>query len=347
MTKEQHILLALLRSALWEQTAELDDFASISEKSWAETLKQAAENGVLAIIYAALPHIPQELQPPRTVKLHWAANVLAAEERSEKYLNTLVGLAKEFEKENIKTLLLKGYSLSRLYPVPAYRYGGDIDIFLFDDFEKGNEIARNMGLRVRYRQLKHSQFRYNDILVENHRMFINIEHRALFYKKAEKLLQKYACEFDCPAINIEETTFYTLPPAANLLFLTIHSAVHFAAWNFKMRPVCDWAMLVKSCYKEIDAERFFSDIKMLGLQNFVDNLLFICKKHLDLPAGIFAQHTKYRKKTDYLLIETLNLDKKKKHHSFRERWQKWLFTFGYRSFVEALFNSIFYRKKKK
>ena len=339
MTKEQKILLALLRIAFLERAVELELFKSVDEKMWSKVLKLATENGVLAIIYGALSYIPQELQPPRAIKLYWTTNAIAAEERAEKYLNTLVSLAQEFEKENIKTLLLKGYTLSRLYPVPAYRYGGDIDIFLFDDFEKGNEVIRNLGLPVRYKQLKHSNFRYNNISVENHRMFFNIERRAPFYKKAEKLLQKYVREFDCPTIDVAGTSFYMLPPIANLMFVTIHSAVHFAAWNFRLRSICDWTMLVKSCYKGIDAARFFSDLKTLGLQNFVENHLYISKKYFDLPEGIFAKQTKCRKKTDYLLTKAINLDRRKKI-TFKEKWQKWLFTFGIRNFVEALFTPL-------
>ena len=46
-------------------------------------------------------------------------------------------------KNNIPMMVIKGYTLARLYPKPERRIGGDIDIFLFDKQEEGDCIIRN------------------------------------------------------------------------------------------------------------------------------------------------------------------------------------------------------------
>ena len=67
----------------------------------------------------------------------------------------------------IRLLLMKGHGLSELYPKPQSRPSGDIDIYLFDDYEKGNFL---FGDGVNSFNKKHASYDYHGVHIENHKM---------------------------------------------------------------------------------------------------------------------------------------------------------------------------------
>lgn len=91
----------------------------------------------------------------------------------------------------MQTLILKGYGLSRLYPLPSHCPCGDIDIYLrhssdgnWNICDFGNNLMENKGIEVDYKSKKHSKFSYNGITVET------TTTSSIFRYRRLKLVQK-------------------------------------------------------------------------------------------------------------------------------------------------------------
>ena len=141
-------LFSLVRSALWNATLPSDLFMDMRDEDWKIIFKQASKQGLMGIAYDSLRKLPKELQCSSSFCLQWAVNVDAMENRYRKQYNALEQLAAFYAQYDIHILLLKGIGLSSYYPIPSHREGGDIDIYLFGDFEKGNRLMEEEGIAV-------------------------------------------------------------------------------------------------------------------------------------------------------------------------------------------------------
>ena len=194
--KTDQLLLAALRTALWGNPLEVEPFAALSAEEWMALYKQSAAQGVLALVYDALQRLPKEVQPPRGVRLQWAVNVEQIEQRYAKQERAITDLAAFYAEHDLTMMLLKGYGLSRNYPVPNHRPCGDADIWLYGHQEEADEWLRTeRGVQIDEEKHHHTVFTFEGVMVENHFDFLNVHaHRS--NRVIEARLQELAGEGD-------------------------------------------------------------------------------------------------------------------------------------------------------
>lgn len=105
----------------------------------------AADQGVCAVIGDGMERLPEELRPPRELRLRWALTAERQEKRYRRQQEKAAKMAAVFAENGIRLLLLKGLGLSRNYPVPAHRECGDIDIYLFGPPTKATACCCKWG----------------------------------------------------------------------------------------------------------------------------------------------------------------------------------------------------------
>lgn len=247
------MLLSLLRAALHQREVEISFFQHSTTKDWLECYRLAVRQGVPALAWSAIERLPKEFCPPLNVKLSWA---LLEEKQIDRYrihCQTANELTKFYKKHGIATVVLKGIGLSRLYPTPTHREGGDIDIYtysadknLMTDEEANklaNELMKQQGAEIDYSYIKvHSSFFYNEVRFENHRRFLNFE---TFTKLAdiENWLKEYlhpqsvellngVCNINVPSVAFER------------VFVSLHAAQHYGT-GLSLRHLCDWVILAQ------------------------------------------------------------------------------------------------------
>lgn len=252
---ERHVemLLALLRAALHQREVETSFFQHSTAKDWLQCYRLAVQQGVPALAWGAIERLPKKYSPPLNIKLSWA---LLEEKQIDKYRNDCLNadeLTKFYAQHGIATLVLKGIGLSRLYPTPAHREGGDIDIYTYSadkncmtDQEANtlaNKLMEQKGINVDYSYIKvHSSFYYHGVRFENHRRFLNFE---FFTKLAE--IEDWLKEWLHPQsvklldgvcnINVPSNAF-------ERVFVSLHAAQHYGT-GLSLRHLCDWAILAQ------------------------------------------------------------------------------------------------------
>ncbi len=312
-SNELEIFFQLLRLGLG--TAKVDEgnlvgFNAFSTDAgaWEQLFKMGCEQGVAAIQFDGLQKLigegtlPSHLQPSREVKMKWFGHTVQVEKRCKSQYLLSAELAAKFAEQGIRTVVLKGIAAGVNYPQPLYRPCGDLDCFLMGDYEKGNVVAENLGIKVDRGFYKDSTIIYKGLMVENHQFCTPIRANKRI-KSFERLLQSLLNEEETTRIG--NTHLENPSPMFNALFLTQHSQRHFLMEGVALRHLCDWAMLLKRCGGMIDWEKFSECSEKYGLQYFADSMTRLSHDLLgvSIPAGYKLEEDVVR--DDYLLDEIL------------------------------------------
>ena len=98
--------------------------------SWSEVLKMASMQGVSAICLDGMQQLTEQPALDKALKLQWIGGVLKQEQAWQQQWRMAQQLAALYAANGIGTYVMKGFSLSRLYPQPAHRPCTDMDCFL-------------------------------------------------------------------------------------------------------------------------------------------------------------------------------------------------------------------------
>jgi hypothetical protein len=264
-------LFHLLRIALGTEQAEGKEITATSI-SWQAVYALARKQGVLAIAFDGLTKLFEHNKEfaksfPQSLKLQWINAVLNIENRYEHSRSVCAEIAAKWAEQGIKTLCLKGLAFSTYYPVPNHRECGDFDCYLYDDYAKGNAIARELGAKVVEEMYKHSEIIYRKVMIENHRFIVAVRNGKKT-KALHNLLDEIArCE---ARETIFDTDIEMPSPMFNALFLNHHSLTHFLSEGIRLRHILDWAMFIEKEQDNLDWERFYALCDEFNMRAFVD-----------------------------------------------------------------------------
>ena len=254
MNRVVDIVCSSIRSEVFGGELPTQKFADLSAEQWRGVFGLAAQQGVLAIVYDVVVKLPAELQPPRNLKLQWALSVDAIENRYEMQRKTSSLLANLFAENDLQTVVMKGLAMGTYYPNPAHRECGDLDCWLGDGYELGNQLCEQLGAKVSREYYKDATIRYRGLLVENHRFFLPIRGSRKM-KSLERHLREVALRGE---VSFVPDTKLIVPSADfNALFLTMHGLNHFLSEGVKLRHILDWALLLKAEQDRINWAEFY------------------------------------------------------------------------------------------
>lgn len=308
----EKILFEQIKVALGKST----DFALPGTLNWDTLFYVSMKQCVPAIVLDGLNKSlaservqnSEELDVWQTRKLKWFGVMLNIEKQYAKHESTIADLAAFYQKNGFRMMLLKGYGLSKYWPIPNHRPTGDIDIYLMNDdsstIKNNNQpawkqadkvIKEKLGIKADDSHHHHTVFTYKGTMVENHFDFVNV-HSHHSNRWIEKEFKRLAL------VEYEEYSFcngskIVLPsPLLNCLFVARHNAIHFAAEHLNLRQLLDWALLVENRHRDVDWCLFWSLCKQMGMERFVLCMVAIAVERLSFSQSIFHipdEHTNF------------------------------------------------------
>ena len=289
MTVEQSFL-ALVRAGIGHPMGELPE-----TMDWESVMALAEEHGLSAIVWDAVDRLVREealsggRAIPKQLMYDGFGAALSFEQRYEQYRSAIAGLAGFYASHGIRMMVLKGFGLSLNYPVPEHRPCGDIDIWLFGDYRRADELlARERGVAVDNSHHHHTVFSFEGFSVENHYDFLNI-HAHLSNRKVEAVLKEMGREAKVPPMEevpVEGSTILLPSPDMNALFLLRHAASHFAAERLTLRQVLDWSLFVSRYSRSINWEWLINQARNVHMDSFLACINAVCCEYLGLDRGL-------------------------------------------------------------
>lgn len=295
--RKSQIVIHLIHVAL-HNTSTLDHKVLFSAPiEWDDVLRYAAAQGVMAIVWDGLMELQRQgvidsnIGPTREQRLRWAYNVEQIEKRYRKQVAALTHLSRILATHNIRVAPLKGYGLSLCYPIPEHRACSDIDIWLFGEQQRADEILRNEhNITIDEDEHHHTVFYINGVMVENHYDFLNI-HAHHSSRDIEEHLKRLSTE-GSEAITIDGATIYLPSANCHALFLLRHAASHFAATEIVLRHVIDWGLFVKRHHAEIDWSWLRRVCREQKMEQFFDAMNVIASDICDIELSLMPDTTR-------------------------------------------------------
>ncbi len=275
----QKRLLTLVKYGLWGNLSDKELFTELSSAEWEEIIELAAIQGVLGIAHDGIKGLPYKYHPPREILIRWTLGVKVIEDRYYDQVKELQLLTEIYRANNIKCLLLKGPGIGQLYPFPEHRESGDLDVYLFGDYEKGNHLMEERGIKVNYEGDIHSKFLLNDVPIENHFSFLQIKKNKV-NQELEQILYRELSKSEPQFSGVLGA--YIPPLSFNLLFLFNHALRHFLRSGIVLRQICDWALLLRESKGNDEFLIFYEIVRKFDLHNYVDVFNFIAVEYLGL-----------------------------------------------------------------
>ncbi|MBR6655377.1 MAG: nucleotidyltransferase family protein [Alistipes sp.] len=298
-------LFYLLRVAIGTERVEVPK--KVEGVVWQSVYALARKQGVLAVAFDGLSQLFEADKEfaqsfPLSLKLQWINAVFNIESRYDYSRNVCADIVEKWVEQGVKTLCLKGLAFSTYYPVPNHRECGDFDCYLYDDYKKGNDIARALGAKVDDGWYKHSEICYRKVMIENHQFIVAIRNGKM-YRLLHNLLDEIARTE--PRTPLFDTKIEMPSAMFNALFLNHHSLIHFLSEGIHLRHILDWALFLKAEQENLDWERFYALCEKYEMRAFVDcsTALAVEIFGIEIKSPMVVAHSPY---TERVLSSVLN-----------------------------------------
>lgn len=222
------------------------------EVRWRDILLLSEKHSLAALTYSALSRLEKKPDGETAEKWEHAYRVCVHADIQQEF--AWEEIKERFSKEGIKFLPLKGILLKSLYPEPAFRSMGDLDILYEEkDFEKIKALMRESGYEYRTESAGSNHqifFRPPVTTVELHRALLNdTSPFAEYYKDVWRRALPTAEPFVCRLSREDE-----------YIFLLIHGHKHFSGAGSGVRTVLDFWLYLKRYGKELDRKYIAAEL---------------------------------------------------------------------------------------
>lgn len=279
------MLIELINATLTKRPLNEKVFESVTEKDWQQCYNMALAQGVLAMTFPAMSSLPKELRPSFTLWSKWMAYTQSVAELSHFKHEVVKKIGSWLAEDGLQTTILKGFSLSALYPNPDLREFSDIDIFSGENYEAVNKCFARHGVKVDSVDGHHAYLNVDGISVEHHFAFSNTKVKNGLIGP-EEALRDLVVKKQQPTII---PGIYYPNPLFTALFVGWHAYEHFLQEKIQLRHLIDWVLALKQL-SDTDAETLHSIKGKTRWGLFTDTLTAIAVRLLNLPQKLFPNN---------------------------------------------------------
>ena len=304
------VFFAILRSVLWGSSVELP-----ANVDWKGVLNLAARQKCLHAF--SVWNKAHRISTP--FDKHLQPTMFMVLQRQVRLNHLAVEVIELLAQHDIPATLIKGYSLSGLYPDPDMREFGDVDIYVGEEnYHRAAEIVTAAYPDAHW----HSDIRggihfilvldeKQDRVVELHRVtmeFADAKADALYQAFTHKHLAQTTTTVDIYGKAIP------VPSAAyNALYVFMHAWHHFESTGVGLRQLGDWALCLSQAHAQASSEEWQALVSEIGelltalhMTKVWQTFGHLLVQELGLPPEAFPLYTtKYQRRAKRLLRQML------------------------------------------
>lgn len=278
------LLLELINATLCKRPLNEKVFDGAKEEDWQWCFDMALQQNVLAMTFPAMSSLPKELRPSFSLWSKWMAYTQSVAEQTQYKRQVVEKMGAWLAEEGLTTTILKGFSLSALYPNPNLREFSDIDMFSGEKYDAVNDCFAKHGVKVDGVDGHHAYLKMDGISIEHHFAFSNTKVKDVLVGPEEELqllAVKDSLPTSIPGINFP-------CPVFTALFVGWHAYEHFLQEKIELRHLIDWALALRQL-SEQEAETLNEIKSNTGWGEFCDTLTAMAIHQLGLPQDWFPK----------------------------------------------------------
>ena len=264
----QTVLCSLLGDAIRGRAPR--SLPALSPQAWGHLLDLALQHSVFAILYPVLTELPKGTIPEAQLG-RWRLLALQAGIQEVRRFHEALDLTSALAERSLECVAFKGMALRALYPQPALRTMGDIDLLIRPaGLLAAEALLRERGLGPVGVNAHHHSWRSGPGL------FVEL-HTALFKHSDGALEQDF---FSHALPHREAGRSYCAPaPEDAAVYQMLHMAKHFRYLGFGLRELAD---LVLQSEQGLSLARVLERLDACGTGRFGRAVLLVAHRLLDL-----------------------------------------------------------------
>lgn len=270
MDKIIRTFLYLLRCHL-EQQDTRDGPNEITASDWEGICAYAGIHNVAGMIAQAVKYIPDGLKPEEHILKQLEKGSM---KRIAVSVNQDIMMDQVMAKLNVAGMdhvLMKGFWLKRLYPVPELRTMGDVDILIRPDCRRQcHQLLLELGAVCTLNKGSVWCYEICGLLLEVHTNLMAGEPVAgVDFEDYFRVAPKYTLKYN------RHTLIFT--NEYHFIYLMAHAAKHFRGAGYGIRGIMDFAVYLRALGKTMDWNYIWHELDKLGLDRYALAVLSLCK----------------------------------------------------------------------
>ena len=217
---------------------------------------------------------------PVEIKQIWKKDAIKINAFQTRKTMKILHLCKQFSKQNLKVLIVKGLICRSLYPQPDNRQSNDEDLYVQkEDFEAVKDILLKNNFAIVSKSDDVTTFidPISGLSIELHTALFSLESKA--YGNYQRY---FDCAFDeCIVHRIDGVDVYSLEYTQHLLFLILHFVKHFFHGGVGIRQVVDIVMYSEAYGGKVNWDKLYDILKDLNIYILITNLFALAHDYLE------------------------------------------------------------------
>ena len=281
MTSTEVQYFALLQAAIWDRPVAYEGAID-----WPKVMQLSEHHATVTLLCDVASKMNDGRQPGpemlALMKQQMRAN-LFFQMRLKQAMLQAVSMLREHD---IEPVLLKGFSLAQLYPNPALRQFGDIDLFVgLEKFHEACAVLRAMPGSYNWGVIldsgRHFNIEFGEYSLEIHRVsseILEAEENAVYME-----LERQGLVINAEEVELEGARL-RVPSKDFMVFFTFyHAWHHFLTSGVGWRQLCDIAMTLHAYHDQINMEQFRRSLEALHLMKPWQSFGYLLVRQLGLP----------------------------------------------------------------
>lgn len=260
-------------------------------QAWGKIFRLAEINNITGVIANEIMQLPADKKPQGNARSYFNQALGRTLQRYEETNFVLDKIENYLSENDIDFALVKGACVRELYPAPALRTSGDIDVIIRNEhYERLLSAIDNSGFDVLTERPDVVVVQIGDIMVELH-------------SDADVLGDYYDGRiFD---ISTKQGNKYILDEYDSMLYVVLHLAKHLKCRGAGIRMLMDIDVCVRGI-KNFDEDKFIKMCVDAGIEKCGKMLLSLCNFWFATPVKDYFSLAKKTELVDLLSNTFLN-----------------------------------------
>lgn len=268
---DTYLGIELLQITLGKRS-ELSRTPSVAE--WSQIYTFAKEQSLTGVLFDGIERLPKSQRPDVHTLMDWFGQAECLTTINELLDTRCRELTELFMKAGIRSCILKGSGVAKLYPNPRRRCGGDIDIwiglprkkalaFIRDHWEMGNVLVYHVDARI-----------FNDVAVEVHYMPA-VSYNPWRYRKYK---QYFAMEAGKQMMRMDASLGFAHPSVTfHAVYSMIHMFNHALNNEIRLKQIVDYYYIMQHLSIS-DRTYIMRTLDNMGLKRFAGAMMYALKQ---------------------------------------------------------------------
>ena len=255
------------------------------KEDWQEAYLLAEKHALVGLLFSANEKLNEQnktYMPPMPLFYQWMGETLQIENRNKEVNYAAEQLTRIFKGGGLRSCVLKGQGIARLYPKPERRQSGDIDLWVEGGREKVLKFLKGSYLDIGHVVIHHVDARIIDG-VETEIHFIPVYAcNPFLHHRLQRFFKLYADE---QFSNIDKELGFAYPTLSfNAVYVLAHIYMHFLYEGIGLRQIVDYYYVLKNLDVE-GKKQATSYIKQVGLLRFAGAVMFVLQRVCGMDDG--------------------------------------------------------------